>query len=156
MSVPLVFTAHDDGVLVAPRQCGLIAAPDFLDRVQSWCSTAASPELVVDLSQVEAFEVGALRALLWARRHCLARGLRIAVVLPPTGVLRPHETMLLQELFGASHRAAHNGADASPRITPTSPSGGLGDTNASRSPVSRTTSGSRQVTTADRSGASIL
>ncbi|WP_460870890.1 STAS domain-containing protein [Nocardioides pakistanensis] len=75
------------------------------------------PELVVDLSQVEAFEVGALRALLWARRHCLVRGLRIAVVLPPTGVIRPHETMLLQELFGASHRAAHNGADASPRIT---------------------------------------
>src|SRR5688500_7228674 len=99
MSTSLVFSSPDDGVLVAPRHCGLLAIPALLQQVQSWCITTRRSELIVDLSQTETLEAGALRALLWARRHCLSRGLTVAVVLPPAGVRRSREAMLLRDLF---------------------------------------------------------
>jgi anti-anti-sigma regulatory factor len=101
MTVPrLVFYSTDDGVLVAPPHCGLLTVPDFLHHVQAWCERTPAP-LVIDLSQVEEFESGAFRALVWARRYCLSHGVAVSVVEPGPGVLRPHELALLRDLFRA-------------------------------------------------------
>src|SRR4051794_19888723 len=118
MSDPLVFTSPSEGVLVAPAHCGLLAVPDFLNQVQAWCSSPTGPGLVVDLSGARTFRSGTLRALLWARRHCLERGLRMAVVMPPEGLLRPLEATLLNDLFKATGGPGLESAQPVPTAVP--------------------------------------
>jgi hypothetical protein len=98
---PLVFTPLRDGVLVAPPHCGLLAVPDFLAQVQSWSATDGRKVLLVDLSPVESMETAAFRSLMWARRHCLTRGISFGIVPPAGGVLKPHEEAILGDLFTA-------------------------------------------------------
>lgn len=95
----LVFSSPSDGVLVAPRHCGLLAVPDFLRQVNSWCESAGSGRLVVDLSQVETFEAGPAKALAWARQHCSAQGMELVVVPPMKGVA-PTPDPVEQQLAG--------------------------------------------------------
>jgi hypothetical protein len=99
---PLVFTPVRDGVLVAPPHCGLLAVPDFLGQVRAWSATTGHKVLVVDLSPVESMETAAFRALMWARRHCLVRGISFGIVPPAGGVLEPHQEAILGDLF-ATH-----------------------------------------------------
>jgi hypothetical protein len=98
---PLVFSSSRDGVLVAPPHCGLLAVPDFLGQVRRWSTTAGRTFLVVDLSPVTTMEAAAFRALMWARRHCLSRGISFGIVPPAAGVLKPYEDAILNDLFSA-------------------------------------------------------
>ena len=113
-AVTLVFRQADDGALVAPPSCGMLAVPDFLAQLQR--RVAEGAPVVVDLSEVMDFDVAALRSLVWARRHCQRRGVRFAVVEAPRGVLAgPHET-LLRELVPVfpDRRSAREGSSSGP------------------------------------------
>lgn len=102
---PLVFRFATDGVLVAPPHCGLLAVPDFLHHVESWCATDGPTRLVVDLSEVDVLEAPALRSLLWARHYCASHGRSLAVRAPADGVLRPLEKAILHDLYAAEPAA---------------------------------------------------
>jgi hypothetical protein len=116
---PLVFNSPSDGVLLAPPHCGLLVVPDFVRQVRSWCATTTRAHLVVDLSQVEAFEAGAFRALLWARRYCMSHGISLTIVPPRNGVLPVQEAVILCDLFAAQSD------ETSPRATLGSSTGTL-------------------------------
>jgi anti-anti-sigma regulatory factor len=105
----LVFRVSHDGALVAPATCGLLAIPDFLAQVQR-CAAEGGP-VVVDLSEVVVFDMAAFRSLVWARRYCMARGVRFAAVAPPPGVFRRQEEVILRDLLPVHpDRASARGA----------------------------------------------
>ena len=93
---PLVFQVTDDGTLLAPSTCGLLAVPDFLTHVQH--HAAEGGPVVVDLSGVTVFDMAAFRSLVWARRYCLSRRVGFAVVEPPPGVFNRREDAILRDL----------------------------------------------------------
>lgn len=103
-SVSHVFRQTDDGVLVAPPGCGLLAVPDFLALVQR-CAESGGP-VVVDLSEVLTLDIAAFRSLVWARRHCRSRGVHFAVIEPRPGVLRKQEEVVLRDLVPVSRDRA--------------------------------------------------
>lgn len=96
---PLVFRSTDTNVLVAPRTCGLVAVPDFLHHLRSWCDESDEATLVVDLSDVEELDMTMFRTLLWARRYCTARGRELVVVATRDGVLHPDDEPMVRAML---------------------------------------------------------
>ncbi len=96
---PLVFRSTENNVLVAPRTCGLVAVPDFLHHLRSWCDSSDAATLVVDLSAVEELDMMMFRTLLWARRYCTARGRELVVVATAEGVLHPDDEPMVRALL---------------------------------------------------------
>lgn len=99
----MVFSWRDEHVLVAPPRCGLVAVPDFIRQINTWCCQGTSATLVVDLSGVREWDMSVFRPLVWARRRCVAAGGDLAVVLPTCQVFSDPEVALLAQVFPAAH-----------------------------------------------------
>lgn len=137
-SEALVFHFVRDDVLQAPSRCGLLAVPDFIQRVDSWCQGFArfsrsrsrdDPQtLVIDLSQVTDWDMSVFKSLVWARRRCVAAGGDVILVVPPGQLFTAAEEVIVRDLFEVTDRSPHDrGAslDSRPASRPAHPVGGL-------------------------------
>jgi anti-anti-sigma regulatory factor len=96
---PCVFRFSDLDVLVAPPRCGLVAIPDLIRSIDNRSKELDAPYLVLDLSEVVAWETSVLSSMAWARRRCVAAGGDLALVLPRHRVFTANEVALLKQLF---------------------------------------------------------
>jgi len=105
----LVFTFVESDVLEAPPNCGLLAVPDFVRQVESWCR-GDGRVLVVDLSPTVNFEMSAFHALVWAQRRCRESQRDLVLVLDGSSAFEPHEEASVRSLFRVYDAAERAGA----------------------------------------------
>lgn len=99
---PVLFSFRDDDVLLAPPMCGLVAGPQFLRCIETWCERRDLPPgaaLTVDLTPVTEFDLSMFRTLVWAGRRCRQTGRDLVLALPTAPIFEPNEEQIVRQLF---------------------------------------------------------